>query len=384
MPLDPERFRPEFPALASQTYLNFAGVAPTSTRVARAVSRWVDDLVQNGVKNEHRWEEDATRTRAQCAALIGARLAEIAFVRNTSHGLGLVAEGLPWREGDEVAVCTALEYPSNVYPWLHLRDRGVVVRDIAPTGDGVTPEAVQNALTPRTRLVAVSSVQYATGHRTDLASIGEVCRRANVLFCVDGIQSIGCVPVDPHACGIHFVSADSHKWMLGMPGIGFLYVDAQVLDRVRPLLVGWKSTTDAWNFDRAHFELRKDAAKLEEGSPAYTGIAALGATTEILLDAKVADIAARIESLLARLDEGLRRLGCTTAPGPEARAGILTFLPPARFAGGPSALHAALVARDVSVSLRRGRIRASPHFLNREDEIDRVIALVAELTSSTG
>ncbi len=370
-----ESYRAEFPVLERQLYLNHAGVAPTSLRVAAAVREWMEDVVQHGVKHERGWEARAERVRQQAASMVGAEPDEIAFVRNTSHGLGLVAEGLDWRPGDEVAVAAQIEYPSNVYPWLHLKDRGVEVREIATPHGGVTPEAVAAALTPRTRLVAVSSVQYASGYRTDLDAVGAVCERAGVLLCVDGIQSVGCLPVDVKRSRIHFLSADSHKWMLGISGIGFLYVAKGVLPRLRPVLVGWRSTTDAWNFHRSHFELRADARKLEEGSHAYTGIYALGAALELLLEVGPAAIQARVSELLAALDKELRALGCETGPAPEHRAGILTFLPRS---GEPKALADWLSARDVSLSLRRGRVRLSPHFYTQPEELERLLRLVRE------
>ncbi len=376
-----ESYRAEFPVLEKQLYLNHAGVAPTSLRAAAAVREWMDDVVQNGVKHERAWEARAEHTRQLAARLIHAQPDEIAFVRNTSHGLGLVAEGLDWRPGDEVAVATEIEYPSNVYPWLHLKDRGVTVREIVPRDGGVTPEAVAAALTPRTRLVSVSSVQYGSGYRTDLEALGALCERAGVLLCVDGIQSVGCHPVDVKRCRIHFLSADSHKWMLGISGIGFLYVSREVLPRLRPVLVGWRSTTDAWNFNRSHFELRTDATKLEEGSHAFTGIYALAAALELLLEVGPEAIEARIRELLSALDEGLRALGCDTGPAPEHRAGILTFLPPA---GEPRALANWLGERDVSLSLRRGRVRLSPHFYNQPQEVERLLRLVREFKAGGG
>jgi cysteine desulfurase / selenocysteine lyase len=365
-----EAYRAQFPVLARQLYFNHAGVAPTSLRVAAAVREWMDDVVHHGVDHEREWEERAERTRAMAARIIGAAPEEIAFVRNTSHGLGLVAEGLDWRPGDEVAVATAIEYPSNVYPWLHLKDRGVEVREIAASEGGVTPEAVAAALTPRTRLVAVSSVQFASGFKTDLEAIGALCERAGVLLCVDGIQSVGCTPVDVKRSRIHFLSADSHKWMLGISGIGFLYVAKELLPRLRPVLVGWRSTTDAWNFNRAHFELRPDAGRLEEGSHAFTGIYALGAALELLLEVGMPTVEARIQALVASLDEGLQALGCETGPSPRHRAGILTFVPPK---GEAQALAAWLEERGVSLSLRRGRVRLSPHFYTEPGEATRLL-----------
>ena len=371
-----EKYRSEFPALASQIYLNHAGVAPTSTRVRKAVTEWVDDLLAHGVKNEQQWEKRTEAARQSAARLIGASADEIAFVRNTSHGLGLVAEGLDWKEGDEVAVCTEIEYPSNVYPWLHLRDRGVSVREIAPVRGGVTPEAAAAALSPRTRLLAVSSVQYATGHRTDLAALGALCRERGVLLCVDGIQSTGAFPLDVKKAGIHFLSADTHKWMLGVNGSGFLYVDQEAGRRVRPVLVGWHSTTGAWDFDRARFELRPDARRFEEGSPSYLSVWALGEAVGLLHEVGVERIGARITALLDRLYRGLAELGCDVSPSPSERAGILTFTPPAP--ATPTAVAAHLEAHAVSLTVRRGRIRLSPHFYTTDAEIDSVLRLVRE------
>jgi cysteine desulfurase / selenocysteine lyase len=368
-----DTYRSEFPALREKIQMNHAGVSPTSLRVARAIDAWTSDLVQHGLANERAWEARAEETRVLAARLIGAKPTEIAFVRNTSHGLGLVAEGLHYAPGDEIAVAASLEYPSNVYPWQHLRDRGVVVRELPVTFGGITPEAVACTITPRTRVVALSSVQYATGYRADLDAIGEVCAKAGVLFCVDGIQSVGCTPVDVKRSRIHFLSADSHKWMLGINGIGFLYVDENVTAQVRPVLVGWKSTVNAWDFNAAHFELRSDASKLEEGSPSYTGIYALAAALELLHEVGVETIEARIGELLTDLDTGLRALGCETGPTPEHRAGILAFTPPH---GHASDLAAHLAERRFALSLRRERIRVSPHFYNRSEEISELIETV--------
>ncbi|WP_395820615.1 aminotransferase class V-fold PLP-dependent enzyme [Archangium minus] len=370
---DLDAYRSEFPVVQEQLYFNHAGVSPTSQRVATAMREWVDDLLLHGVRFERGWEARTENARGLAARMIGAAPEEIALVRNTSHGLGLVAEGLDWRPGDEVAVATSIEYPSNVYPWLHLRDRGVVVREIEPRDEGVTPEAVAAALTPRTRLVALSSVQFASGYRTDLEAIGALCERSGVLFCVDGIQSVGCIPVDVKKSRIHFLSADSHKWMIGICGIGFLYVDRNVLPRVRPVLVGWRSTTDSWNFNRSHFELRPDATKFEEGSHNYAGIYALGAALGLLLEVGMENVEARIRALLAHADAELRAIGCETGPSAEHRAGILAFLPPR---GDVKALASYLSERNVSFSLRRGRIRISPHFYNQPGEIDRLVEMV--------
>ena len=174
-------YRKEFPVTETLIYMNHAGVSPTSTRARDAVARWFDGCVNRGILEEEGWVETSEVCRARFARLIGADASEISYVRNTSHGLALVAEGLPWKKGDRVAVATELEYPSNVYVWQHLGDRGVEVDTIDAAGGAVTPEAVERALTPETRLVAVSSAQYATGAVTDLSTIGELCRDRGLL-----------------------------------------------------------------------------------------------------------------------------------------------------------------------------------------------------------
>lgn len=367
-------FREWFPVCPRYAYLNHAGVAPTSTRVRDAVSQWMTTFAAHGIVGESGWESDAARVRERVANLVEARPEEIAFVRNTSHGLGLVAEGIDWKAGDEVLVATSLEYPSNVYVWQHLASRGVRVREIPAEGGGVTASAVRRTLSSQTRLVAVSAVQYATGHRTDLAALGTLCRERGLLFCVDGIQQIGASPLSVKKLGIHFLAADSHKWMLGMPGIGFLFVDASVVRTIRPAIVGWKSTTDAWNFDRAHFELRDDALRFEEGSPSYPLVMGLGAAVDILSEAGLENIDRHIQDWLDALSEELVRLGCRVGPERSARASIACVEPPPGV--DVMAVARACAAADVCVSVRRQRLRVSPHLYNDATDRARLVDVV--------
>ena len=362
-----------FPASEKHVYLNHAGVAPTSTRARDAAVAWLDGVVADGVLSEPTWEALTEKARASAASLVGADPSEIAFVRNTSHGLAMFAEGFDWKPGDEVAVATAVEYPSNVYPWQHLASRGVVVREIAAPRLGVEPEHVLAALTPRTRVVAASSAQYASGFVTDLDAVGAICRDRGIAFCVDGIQTVGARVTDVKRSHVSFLSADSHKWMLGLNGVGFAFVDRALLPRLRPVAVGWKSTKDAWNFDRALFELKDDASKLEEGSPAYVAIHAMGAAIDLLLEIGVARIEARIGVLLDRLVEGLLAEGASVGPERAHRAGIVTFTPRGGDAAG---LFEQLGRERVVASLRRGSIRISPHVTTLEEDIDHVLDVV--------
>ena len=375
MPSLSTTYRHEFPACANRAYLNCAAVAPGSTRVRAAINDWLDDHVARGSMASAHWWTRTAEVRARTAELVGAAPDEIAFVRSTSHGLAMVAEGLDWRSGDEVAVASALEYPSNVYAWKHLASRGVRVRELRVADGAVTPEAVEEAIGPRTRLVAVSSVQFASGHRTDVDAIGRICRDRDVLFVVDAIQQAGAFPVDVKASGIHAMAACSHKWMLGLLGIGFLYVDRDLLPNLRPSLVGWHSVEDPFAFDGTRFDLRTDASRLEEAAPTFPMVYGLGAAVDMLLEAGVADTAAHITGLLDRAAGALEAIGCDVSPAPEHRAGILMINPPS---ADVDALAEACAERGIAVSVRRGRLRLSPHLYSNEDDIDALVDLLRD------
>ena len=375
MPSLSDEYRGAFPACEGRAYLNCAAVAPGSTRVRAAINAWLDDHVARGNTASQHWWARAAEVRARTAELVGAAPGEIAFVKSTSHGLAMVAEGLDWRSGDEVAVASALEYPSNVYAWKHLADRGVEVRDIPVVDGAVTPEAVDETIGPRTRLVAVSSVQFASGHRTDVDAIGRLCRDRDVLFVVDAIQQAGAFPIDVKASGIHAMAACSHKWMLGLLGIGFLYVSRDLLPNLRPALVGWYSVEDPFAFDGTRFDLRTDASRLEEAAPTFPMVYGLGAAVDMLLEAGVANTAAHITTLLDRAAGALEAIGCEVSPTPEHRAGILMIKPAA---ADVDALAEACLERNIAVSVRRGRLRLSAHLYNNEDDIDALVDVLRD------
>lgn len=371
----PQSYRDEFPVSRTHIFLNHAGVSPTSTRVVEAVHGFMDAMARMGRPSFDDWESLAQSCRERFARLIGCEADEVAFVRNTSHGLSLLAAGLDWRPGDRVAAAASVEYPSNVYPWIDLDRRGIASLDVVPADEAgtVTVDAAARVLKPATRVLAVSSAQYATGAVTDLTGLGALCRERDVLLCVDGIQTVGALPTDVKRDGVRFLSADSHKWMLGMMGIGAVFVDRALVSSVHPPLVGWRSTTDAFNFDRVHYELLPDAGRFEEGSLAYPLIAGFLAALELLEEAGVDAIAEHVGGLIDDLAGRLEALGCVTAPDPGQRRHILTFRHPDIDGDG---LEQGLADAGVVVSLRRGRIRVSPHLYNTAEEMKLVAEAV--------
>jgi selenocysteine lyase/cysteine desulfurase len=373
LPVKWERTRSFFPVTRELVYLNHAGVAPISTRVEEALRRYSAEALRRGAFDyEAFFDAEIERVRGRAATLLGAAADEIAFAKNTTEGLGIVAAGLDWRPGDRVVTCD-LEYPSNVYPWWWLRDRGVETVMLR-SEDGRLPVArVEEALRdPGVRMLALSSVEFGSGFRHDLPALGALCRERGVLFCVDAIQSLGLLPLDVEASGIDFLAADGHKWLLSVEGCGIFYCAKRVLDRVTPRVVGWRSVTDNTNYDRYHLDLQPSAGRFEEGSPNAPGIFALGAAIDLALELGVAEIAERVLALGAHLIAGLDRRGAiVTSPcGPGERSGIVSF----RWQDEePRDTAARLRAARIFVVARRGGVRASPHYYNTEAEIDALV-----------
>ncbi|HVP30398.1 MAG TPA: aminotransferase class V-fold PLP-dependent enzyme [Myxococcota bacterium] len=369
-----ERTRSFFPVTRELVYLNHAGVAPISTRVQEALARFAGEAVQRGAfRYAAVFDAEVERARGRAAELLGARPDEIAFVKNTTEGIGLVAAGLDWRRGDRVVTCD-LEYPSNVYPWWSLREAGVETLMLRGDAGRLPLERVEEALRdPAVRLLALSSVEFGSGFRHDLAALGRLCRERGVLFCVDAIQSLGCLPIDVEVCGIDFLAADGHKWLLSVEGCGVFYCARRVLERVRPRVVGWRSVTDNEDFDRYHLELQPGAGRFEEGTPNVPGIFALGAALDLILELGVGPIAERVLGLAERLASELEARGATlrSPRGPGETSGIVSFTWRDE---DPRHTAARLRAAGFFVVARRGGVRASPHFYNREDELSAFVA----------
>jgi selenocysteine lyase/cysteine desulfurase len=373
-----KRWRSEFTLPAYGVYLNHAAVSPLPFRVLSAYDRAMREAAPGA---EAIWLERLAacdRVRESAARLMGAGHArDIAFVPNTSSGLSYVAEGLAWREGDNV-VSSQSEFPSNAYPWLGLADRGVEVRRVAEVSGRVPLEAIERAMTPRTRVVALSSVQYATGFRIDLAAVAELCRAHDALLVVDAVQSLGALPLSVVGSGIDVCVAGSHKWLMAGEGIALFYISPRALERVRPVIRGWLSVKDWYGPVADPPDYAEGAARFECGTSNVAGIYGLGAAVGWLLEIGPERVGARVLELARRVEFGLARLGFEFAT--ERSVGTESGIVAAALEGVSSAdLCERLAARDIQVAERRGWLRISPHFYNTEEEIDRCLAGIAEL-----
>ncbi|HYG77943.1 MAG TPA: aminotransferase class V-fold PLP-dependent enzyme [Planctomycetota bacterium] len=361
----------EFPILKRWAFFNHAGVAPICRPAAEALNLYTQQALEDSYVTGN-WYGKAETTRALAAELIHAAPEEIAFVKNTSEGLAFVANGLDWKAGDEI-LSTAVEYPANVYPWMDVAARFNARHIMVPERNGrIELSELLNAVTPKTRMIALSHVEYASGYRNDIQKVGEFCRSRGILFCVDAIQSLGIIPVDVAAMKIDFLSADGHKWMLAPEGFGFFYCRRELLTSLRPE-VGWWNVVNAQDYGNYDFTLRPDAKRFECGSYTIPCVLALGASLKMILDVGVDLIGRRIRALTQQLCDGLTAKGYNvySSRAENEWSGIVTFTHPSH---DMKAIVRDLMSRKIVIVMREGRLRASPHFYNTPEQIDQLLS----------
>lgn len=365
-----ERYRAHFPVTERLLFLNHASEAP----VCRPVRARIDEYLDVAEGDPDAAYTDLRGLKHLLARLLGGSADEYAAMPNTATALGIVANGLAWQPGDNIVV-PAEEYPANVYPWLSLRERGVEVR-VVPLGPDrrVDPANVAALVDGRTRIVAVSAVSFLSGCRADLRALSAIAREAGALFVVDGIQAAGAVPIDVEADGIDVLAAGGYKWLLGPIGTGFAYFRRDVWDVIRPVLPGARSSLLGSADIAGEFELQGTAQRYETGCLPFSLLHGWKAGLELLLEAGVPAIQARLLSLTDRLVAGLPERGLTLlspVADPAERSGIISFTTGS--ADGNAELVQRLYQQGIVIALRSGRCRVSPHFYNTESDIDRLL-----------
>lgn len=372
-----ERFRSEFLVTQSYAYMDHAAAGPPSLRVARAVN----DFLLTRSRLGSLYTDDSTamteRVRTKVAALVGATPGEVAYTKNTPDGLNIVANGLDWRPGDNV-ITTDIEFPANIYPWLNLSPRGVELRFVPSHNACLKAADVISAIDERTRIVALSWVEFHGGFRNDLATIGAACRERGVYLAVDGIQGIGVVRCDVKALNIDFLATSCQKWLLAPHAVGIFYCRREVMDDLRVTSVGQRSVRLGPRYLDYKLDLKPDAVRFEPGFVNQPGFAGLEAALDLLNEAGLDNVERHVLTLTGRLRVAVEGLGCTVLGSPvdAERAGIVAF-------AHPSVSAADIVTRlreaGIIVSEREGYVRVSPYFYNTDAEIDALISVVRGL-----
>ena len=373
-----KKWRREFPVTETYIYMNHAGVAPLSRQVQRAMAGFIEDATVNGAVNSEQWAETAEFCRASVAQLINASTTEIAFMKNTTQGILIAANGIDWREGDNV-VTTAVEFPANIYPWWSLKERyGVQTRMVPERNGCIHIEDIASAIDARTRALTISHVEFASGFRNDIQALGDLCREYNIWFIVDAIQSLGVIEVDVKSCNVDILAADGHKWLLAPEGAAIFYCADEKRERLINTNIGWSSVVNPRDFLDYDLTQKPDATRFEEGSYNSVGLYGLKAAIDLLLDIGIPIIEGRVLELTKRLIGGLEAKGyrVITPKTDSDRAGIVIFESEQYTS---SEIYKELHAENIITAERGSGVRVSPHFYNTTSEVERLLEVLPNL-----
>ncbi|MBS1966803.1 MAG: aminotransferase class V-fold PLP-dependent enzyme [Chloroflexi bacterium SZAS-1] len=376
--LDPTPYRELFPIAKRLAVFNHAGVSPLNTRAVAAMNAFNEQCLMFSL-NEFRDETTTTLNdlRQRFATLVNARsIDEIVLMPNTAAGINTAALSLPLRPGDNVLVLDG-DYPANIYPWMNLAHRGVLTKFVPARNGGLDLDVLVSRIDSHTRVIAMSTVVFATGFRNALVAVGQICKERGIFFVVDGIQSLGALPFDVQAANVDFLAAGSQKWLLGPIGGGFMYVRREILDQLVPgAYVGAASTVDPWNFLDYNFTPLPTAERFNLGSQNMLGMYGVRASLEMIQEAGIEHVAERVLMLAGVAIGDLQERGFTlsASTAPEHRSGIV--IPEV---ADPVAACAKLEAAGI-ICIPRGRgVRIAPHFYNTEEEVLRVGKVLSAL-----
>lgn len=368
--MDFAAYREVFPVTQHGVYLNNAAETPLNTRVRQRLEEYLQ------VASDAPQDKPSVRyaVRAALSDLFGGVPEDYALVTSTGVGVGIAAAGYHWQPGDNV-VMPADEHWNSTFPWLRLRQRGVDVRLVPPDANQrILPEAIAARVDNHTRIVATTAVRFNTGFRANLKALSEIAHSAGALFLVDGIQATGVIPLNVQEEGIDLLTCAGFKWLLGMPGTGFLYANPAARERIEPVMPGMFAADNHYMRDLHYFP---DARRYETGTIAYSLFHAWTAGLELLKEVGIPNIHARVLELTDRIITGLRSLKANLASPVDClqeRSAILAFS-----VGSDAAnqeLLEKLQAGKIHVALRDGRIRVSPNFFNNEAEVDRFLEAI--------
>ncbi len=365
-------------------YYDHAAVAPLPELSAQALIDYATQVSEQGDVPWLNWSAGVSLLRQEAAKMIGASEDELALVGNTTQGINFVAEGFPWKDGDNVIIPNN-EFPSNLVPWRNLARRGVELRLVAvPPSGKIAVDDILPLIDSRTRMIAISWVGFLSGFRIDVAAFAEMAHSRGCLLSLDAIQGLGAFPIDVRSCGVDFLSADGHKWMLGPEGAGLFYVRRELLNRLQPLGLGWNSLATG-GFDPSSVQLKSTAARYEGGAINMGGMLAFGASLKLLnehasspANNTTTPLAQAILDNIAELEELLRADGfnCHLPYDPRHRSGIMGISWPQADVGGESTYADArkfCLTRDIVLSVRGGRLRVSPHAYNNTADHQRLV-----------
>jgi len=369
--LDIDQIRSEFPITKKYTYFDHAAAGPLPNRVMEAAKTMVEEKCEGDLHWES-WEDRAEAARNSIATLIGASVDEIALVHSTSEGIALVTNGLSYEKGTNI-VTSDMEFPSNLFPWQALAKRqGLELRVVRNHDGELRMEDFSDAIDAKTRVVAISYVQYSNGFRIDLQELSKIAHENNAHIVTDAVQAVGQMPVDVSRLGVDFLATSGYKWLLSPISTGFFYARRDLFEELWPTIVGYRSDEEPMEFGFREFRPARTARRYEDGQLKFPGFAGMSEAIDLLQGVGLDNVWQRILSLVDRLAEGVKRntsVQVRSSLDQASRSGIVNLA-----CRDPDSVARRLLERGVVLSVRAGGLRVSPHFYNTHNEIDKLLS----------
>ncbi len=369
-----EEVRDQFPYLKlGKIYLNHASLSPVPQPVIDRANLFLKRRSETHIDDMSQYIHDAEEAKQKLAILLNGDPDRFAFFDNTSTGLNILAQGLDWKPGDRVLL-NDVEFPSNVYPFLNLKNLGVEIDFVHSKKGAVNSDDILAAVRPETRLISLSAVQFLSGYRANLKRIGEFCREHGIIFSVDAIQALGALPVDVKGCKIDFLSCGSQKWLLGLMGLSFIYITEELQHEITPRFVGWASMDNQTSLLDYNFAFKKSADALQNGTINMIGVNALIGALDLIHSVGMPRIESRIIEHTLYMNERLQEIGIKPLSAKyktKNLSGIVSFSSPRA-----KLIHQKLTEAKISSSLREGFVRLSHHFYNTTEELETAVEVI--------
>ncbi len=368
---DLSRAREYFPHLNKGIiYFNHAASGPVNTNLRDELNSLLKESSEGSIDDYSSFKKKVDDSKILLGEMLNCSADRIAFTDNTSNGLNILAQGVRWKKGDRILL-NDVEFPANVYPFLNLEEQGVKVEFVNSKDGLVTAEDVIEAVKPGTRLISISYVQFLSGYRIDLKKIGKFCKENEIIFSVDAIQGLGAVTLDVKECNVNFLSCGTQKWMLGVQGLAFIYIEEDLQNKIKTVPLGWLSVNNAWDFLDYKIDLRSSASRYQSGTLNALGIYAFNTSLKLFKEFGFKNIEQQIISNTLYFNKLLADVGIEPVllNYPEENiAGIVSFK-----SDKSEKIFNHLSEKNIICSERLGYIRLSPHFYNTKSDINKVV-----------
>jgi selenocysteine lyase/cysteine desulfurase len=375
--MDIQKARSLFPYLKTgKVYFGHASTAPLSTYVSDRLKEYIHVRSETKIDDYSAVLKSIENVKNGLAEMINSTPDRIAFTDNTNNGINMLAQSVVWKQNDRI-ILNDIEFPANVYPFMNLKQLGVEIDFVKSHNGIVSAEDIINAITPATKLISVSQVQFLTGYRIDLELLGKVCKEKGIIFSVDAIQGLGAVRLDVQKSNIDFISCGTQKWLLGLQGLAFIYLSQKLQESMRPSQPGWLSVEDAWNLLDYKLDIKETADAFQPGTMNYPAIHVMDASLKLFKEFGLDKIENRIIDNSVYFISRLKEIGITPYLADVDRkylSGIVSFVHPSA-----DKIFHELLHNNIISSLRDNVIRFAHHFYNTKEDIDKAITVLKEI-----